>query len=245
MELRITKSDLKDLYRECKTSKELWKIAKERGFIFEFDESAGEVSIFARIYIAYRRTLHHSGLRMPRKGSQQWLLMEKVAIDAVNFCREFDLDIRAGFHEYLKTANSIKSLKLRVLSYKSETISRAYEAYVEITESPHKDDMIFVIDAYSAYCLRTCGMAPETKRFADKIHYLHAAVLCVKYNMQPQEFIEFLEDKWAWTGDMLKPHQLNGEKAEEYLQGRNSQQDVPKQRNIKRVFLPKGVDRYD
>ncbi len=242
MELRVTKSELKELYNEAQSANELWVLAKERGFVFETEESEGEIAVFARIYLAYRRRLHHKGLVMPRKGSQQWLLMEKITEDAIGFCKEFDLDIREGFHEYLKIANTFKGLKLRVLQYKSETIARTYEAFIEITEGENKELVKEIMDCYAEQSVRVSGIVPETKGYLDQLNYVKAAKLVLKYNIQPREFIEILTDKWAWTQDILQPKQLHGDKAEEYLQGNNGHHKSPLK--VKKVTLPKGPDRY-
>ncbi len=204
-----------------------------------------EPIVFAQIYLAHRRRMHHKGQTLITDQSPQWTLLKRVTDEALEFIGAMDhaVEMREGFVYYLKLAEDQGWVGLRDLRYKGRKLVEIYESESAVDQDPNQETTDRLVEAYVQETLKRTGYAPGVKDAKDYIPFMKAAVLCLKYKVSPKHYIEYLASKWEWAGT-LKSNQLHGPKAEEYLRDLGLH-PADTYAVVKKVVLKKGADRYE
>lgn len=218
---------------------------EEWGFIQEVKvEDDYEARVFATILLAYRRSLKHKNLSLITPASQQWSTLQRAAHSATEFA-EADpksCNLRESFKLYLEIADEAGWLDLRNLWYKGPQIQALYKVRLFVDEDPNVMLTSEIIEAYTQEFMTRTGTYPQgVKVYSDMIPFVKASALCKQHNMTAKMFVEYLWDKWAWTGD-LQPHQLHGKKATTYLAEWDASQPTVKAK-VKKITVKKGRNR--
>lgn len=216
------------------------------GYIQEirFDDHY-EGMIFAQVYLAFRRSLRHKNQKIITPESRHWSILQEAMGTALEFCEATAKigDLRTGFAEFLDFAQSLGLSSLRDLASKRDYIMDTYTDYSIVTSDPNPRVSEAILSAYQKlYTTHTGYPAKDPALPRDYIPFIKAAELSLGYHLSPREYVEYLWAQWEWAG-ILKPSQLKGPKAEEYL--RDYVKDRPEpNRNIKKVTLKKGASRW-
>ncbi len=218
----------------------------ELGYIQEIPvEDDYEAMVFAQVYLAHRRGLKHKGLSLITDTNPQWTALKRVSEEALEFIGAMRnaVSMREGFVYYLKLAAEQEWVTLRDLRFRGPKLLVIYEAELTVDQDPNQDITDRLVEAYTREKVKRTGYTPVVKVAGDYLPFISAAVLCIKYKVTPLQYIQHLAEKWEWTGD-LKPSQLHGKKAEEYLLDLVAQGGVARPTVVKKVTLKKGADRY-
>lgn len=243
--MRTIKFDVEDLeiIKNIFTGEDPLGTLESLGYVTEEKvEDNFEEYTFAMIYLAYRRRRHHKGLSLIKEGHSQWSLLCNVTKEAVEFIEQAELELRGGFVTYLEQAETLGFSTLRELRFKGTKITEVYTAEQAVINDPNALLTDRLVEAYTREILTRTGYAPVVKVATDYLPFMEASILALKYNLSPTQYIQGLAEKWEWAGSLQK-HQLHGSKAEEYLRDLVDG-GVIAPRNVKKVKLKKGADRY-
>jgi hypothetical protein len=216
---------------------------RKEGYVDDVEIELGlEEALFSRIYLYYRRSLHHKGLRMIKEGSKRWPIIVEITKKAIEFSDKFNLEHRQGFLEYLQEASTIDRLELNKLNWETthHKIMEHYGLMDSINNSPHFQDSVIIQRAFVEEVVQRYGTHIEVT-LKDQVKFITAAQWAKERKMTPKMYVEFLAEKWAWTGN-FEPHHLASEKAKEYL--REYDQAVPVKKKIKKVKISKGWNKW-
>jgi len=208
--------------------------ANEWGLVEDRSDSAPEK--FARLYLAYRRSMKHKNVTLIRPGNNQWKVLKDVTREAIAFCTENDLEEDEGFRLFLDVAGQVtNSMKLHEIRAKSDKIHEHFVAVEIVRSDPNKQLTQQVWDSMASHYVSSTGRDYPVKYVPLQVQYfVEAAALCKKYKIRPKAFVEMLVNEFAWLG-FPKPYHLVGDKAKELCkQGYIDRYGAPK---VKRVSL--------
>jgi len=242
VKFRLT--ELKDIAKILGEPADLVEMTlRERGYIEDVDVDPDyDAQVFARVYLNFRRRMRHQGQKLITRTSGQWLNLKSVTEEAVNFCECFDYSNREGFIQFLEIGESNEWTSLQKLKYNGHKITEEAILFKEINESPSSSTMYEIIDEFSRAHLSRYGYTPAVNKTLDFKPFYNAALLADELKIPSKVFVAHLVDKWEWTGG-LKPHQLSGDKAREYLMDWKSV-NHPTKRVIKKVSFKRGLERF-
>jgi len=236
--LKTTREELEELIgamsQEGWSSKDLFDTAKEWGFTEE--GSITPYMEFAKMYLAYRRSMKHRGVVLVRPGTGQWHTLIDVVDEALAFSSENKLERRAGFKLFLDVASKItNSMKLHEIRAKADNIHEHFVAVAICEGDQNPKITVRILDAWeSKHLAQTGDYMNYGKEPLQLQYFVEAAVLCRLYGFRPEDFVGMIFNEFAWLGTP-KPFHMVGSKAKELLKHGHDQKHGAKK--VKRVSL--------
>jgi len=242
--LKATKDELSDLiYGESKNERidELWETAKEWGLIEEGSQTP--YMEFAKMYLAYRRSMKHRGVTLIKPGTNQWRNLIDVCDEAMAFGKENGLEQRTGFKLFLDVASKItNSMKLHEIKAKADNIHEHFVAVAICGDDKNPKLSAQIYEAWEKRHLEATGTFSSSSEPLQYQYFVEAAELCREWKWRPHEFVAMIWNEFAWLGNP-KPFHMVGDKAKEMLaRGHDAKYGKKK---IKRVSLKHITQRRD
>ena len=198
-------------------------------------------SLFNKVYTSYRRKVFKVRVKPYSPGTKAWSLLSSIVEEAMVFCKEYGLEYRDGFIEFLDTANELGILHLTKLIRNKYKISSYYGVKSYIDNDPNKE---FTDNLYKAFFEELATKYGVYKEWLDPevfISFVKASEIFVKMNIQPMEAVARASDFWDWTNSPLTPDKLVNKKFLDSL----SMDIKPVQVKSKKVKIKRGFERWE
>lgn len=183
--------------------------------------SNGNANLAADILYSVQIQLKHRGVKKIDENNRQWPLCKKLADVCNTFCKDFNLETRAGYIKYIKIGFSRmkgnhKNYLNRLISM-AQNISDSFQATDEIN---HDDNPIDTSNIHDYYCKVIADRAgikvdyhsqPETY-----IYFVRLREFCQEKDIDPEAWIDAQFEGLAWCNGLPDPDKLLGDKATNY-----------------------------
>ena len=235
--LKVSAGELLNLFDQFKLDinvDEFMTTAETFGYVEVDLESSAQR--FAKLYLAYRRSMKHRGIKLMKPRDNQWKTLVEVTTEAISFCTENDLEESTGFRLFLDVAGQVtNSMKLHEIRAKSDKIHEHFVAVEILTTDPNKKTTQKIWDGMVSKYLASTGREYPVRYVPLQVQYfVEAAALCREYKMKPEDFVGMVVNEFAWLG-FPKPYHLVGEKVLELMKrGHDAKYGATK---VKRVSL--------
>lgn len=235
--LRVTPQELEDLLKAMPDGiwavETFWETAKDWGFVEEGSQTP--YMEFAKMYLAYRRSMKHRGVTLIKPGTRQWHNLIDVADEAMAFGKENGLEQRAGYKLFLDVASKItNSMKLHEIRAKADNIHEHFVAVAICENDSFPKLSAQIYEEWERRHLEATGTFSDSSEPLTYQYFVEAAELCKSWKWRPKEFVGMIWNEFAWLGTP-KPFHMVGEKAKELLQRGHDNKHGKKK--IKRVSL--------
>lgn len=181
--------------------------------------NTSDVFIFNNILFMVRKSNNHFGVRKINESSRDWLILKDITKMAVDFCNEFELDIKIGFKNFIELG-LLKMNKFSLLKFKSlyEAICNSYVAKIEMNkdEAPGKTKSIH--DYYVALITERTGN--PTTYIKDPDNYCYFIEVRKNVDRLGIKFEDYIKAQFTgmeWRDTIPHPAQLVGQKANDRL----------------------------
>lgn len=183
--------------------------------------SKGDASLMADILYATRIKLKHRGVKRIGPDDRDWAQVKSLANTANQFCDEFGLETREGFIKYVEIGlNKIQSFRayLSKLNNMYETISREYEAGLNMKEDDNKEATLELHDIFVNKIADRTGLYESFKDKPDKmVSFYKARLMCDELDVDYETFIDAQFASLEWCNGLPSPESLYSDKAKERL----------------------------
>jgi hypothetical protein len=153
---------------------------------------------------------------MPKPGSNDYNLLKEVAIDAENFCKQFNLKQREGFIIYCDMA-IVRMKKFAYYKMKNmyEGICNAYTASQALKDNPDADKVNRICHYYNQQILTRTGVLLFDYRDNPEKYQYFIMVLkeCNRLKIPSKIYMDAQFSAFEFRGRYPEPEQLVGDKA--------------------------------
>lgn len=197
---------------------------------------------FAKILLSIRKSKKHRGLKIIKEGSSEWNILKEVTSLATNFARDFDLELTAGYKEYIQAALVVMpSFALNRVNYKHEEICKTYESIREIRSDGNPKITQELYDAYYQIVSAKTGI---TNNYRDRplkfVFFCRAASIVKELKVTPVDYVKAQFKSLEWINGLPDPSQLVGDGAIERLQKHlynNSKNIIRDEKELRTIML--------
>lgn len=137
---------------------------------------------------------------------------------ATEFCHEFNLSLRVGYHEYIKLGlQKIKNFSLNKFQTVHASIFKTYEAIQDLSHDRDSELTKRCKEIYLAKIGERVGhIRMDYERVPEKyVSFMYAKDSAIGMGMKIEQYIEAQFAALEWANSYPDPLQLFGEKAEE------------------------------
>lgn len=181
--------------------------------------STKDADLMARTIYSVRIGLKHKGVVQIRPTARDWGMVKELASLATNFALDFNLEKRKAYIEYIKiAATKMKSFNLSRIASMHESISKTYEAEIEIRNDPSPDLTRYIHDYYRVKVGKKTGMLNKYTDDPEKyVYFVRVAKLCKSLGLKGEYYIDSQFAALAYRESFPEPPQLIGQKSKERL----------------------------
>lgn len=179
-----------------------------------------DAQLFAKILVSIRKAKKHRGISIIKEGNKEWGIIKEVTSLATSFCKDFNLELKEGYVEYIETAMQVlPTFSLNRINYKHEEISKTYEALSEIRKDNNPELTSEIYDNYYQIIASKTGITNDyRKRPLKFVHFVRAAKAVKELDIKPFDYVNAQFKSLEWINGLPDPSQLNGDGAVERLQ---------------------------
>jgi len=171
-------------------------------------------SIFANLLHLVRRQLKHKGIAPIRAGSKDWDSLKVITSQAIDFCNEFNLEKKEGFHKYIELGlKKMKKFGLVKFNNMYSGICETYQAELELAKDSDPDGTNALYKYYVGHIARKTGVVNE---YDSPDKYLCFMKVREEANRLGVDGVDYIKAQFYgldFTGGIPDPLQLIGEKA--------------------------------
>ncbi len=185
--------------------------------------SLGDANLAANIFYSVQVSMKFKGVRKIEESQPRlWASCKKLADICNIFCKDFELETRAGYIEYIKTGlNILKNRNhksyLNSLLNMSEEISKTYQSKQELLED---SDPGFTKKIHDYYCKTIVNRTGIRVDYTDQpslyAYFKDVANKCNEDDIDYRDWIDAQFEGLAWCNGMPEPQNLVNDKAYGY-----------------------------
>lgn len=176
--------------------------------------------VFAHTLTLVRRKLKHRGVQMIRIDDKDWLHIKEISSKADEFCKEFNLDTKKGYEQYVTIGLSMM-VNYSLYKFKSihGPIINKYEAIDLIQCDRNSDATSRAHLTYLKIVGERIGDVQGYEKVPEKYKYfVLVAAEAKKYGISVKDYIQSQFAAFEWRNAVPDPAQMVGEKAVQRLQ---------------------------
>lgn len=183
--------------------------------------SNGDANLAADILYSVQIQLKHRGVKKIDENNRQWPLCKKLAEVCNTFCKDFNLELRAGYIKYIKIGfsrmqgNHKNSLN-RLISM-AQNISDSFQATDEINHDSNRIETAAIHDYYCKVIADRAGFKVDYHNQPEiYIYFVRLREFCESNDIDYEEWIDAQFEGLAWCNGLPDPDKLLGDKAKSY-----------------------------
>nr|DAW38479.1 MAG TPA: hypothetical protein [Caudoviricetes sp.] len=185
--------------------------------------SLGDANLAANIFYSVQVSMKFKGVRKIEESQPRlWASCKKLADICNTFCKDFELETRAGYIEYIKTGlNLLKNRNhksyLNSLLNMSEEISKTYQSKQELLEDSDPGFTKKIHDYYCKTIVNRTGIRVDyTNQPSLYAYFKDVANKCNEDDIDYRDWIDAQFEGLAWCNGMPEPQNLVNDKAYGY-----------------------------
>lgn len=181
--------------------------------------STKDADLMARAIYAVRISLKHKGIVQIKPTARDWGLVKEIANFATNFALDFNLNKRQAYINYIRiAAKKMKSFNISRIPSMNESISKTYEAELEINVDPNPDLTRYIHDYYRIKVGKKTGMLNKYTDDPERyVYFVRVAKVCKELGLKGEFYIDAQFAALDYRESYPEPPQLIGQKAKERL----------------------------
>lgn len=174
-------------------------------------------SLFSTILTLVRQKAKHRGITTPKVGSDEWLAYKDATKYATEFCQEFGLNLKEGYHTYIQLGlEKMKNFSIYKFKTLHGPITRTYEAIAEIQADKHAQQTKELHTLYLTQVANRTGFSQSYENNPEKyVCFTRAAGNARDLGASLAHYISAQFEGFEWCNSIPDPVQLYGDKAKE------------------------------
>ena len=182
----------------------------------------GDANLAASVLYAIRIQLKHRGVKkISETDKRQWSQIKQLAEACNIFCKDFGLEAREGYIQYMKIGfhrmgKTLRNYLPRLISM-SQNISEEYKAQKELLKDDQAQITAQIHDYYASIIADRTGLQVNYRDQPEVYVYFKALRdFCKQNNIPYESWIDAQFDALEWCNGMPEPSRLLGDKPYQY-----------------------------
>jgi hypothetical protein len=182
--------------------------------------SRSNTGLFAQALTIIRRKYKHRGIQTINPGSPEWFQIKDTTKLATDFCNEFQIDPKKGYHTYIDIGmGMMKNYSLTKFKTLHAAICNKFEALQEIERDRNPEETEKAHQEYLRIVADKTGFAQGYNNQPEKYKYfIQVKDESKRMGVSPRQYIQAQFAGFDWRSGIPDPSQLIGTKAIDRLQ---------------------------